>query len=287
MTQANVTTSKVADFNKEVPRSSQPDAYRYKHVTTRLLMDDFHFNKAVAGPGDRTPEFDLPTTDGDRIRLADYIGVQPLLLVTGSITCPMTVSSIPSLKRLHRQFGDEVAFVTLNVREAHPGEDLEQPETFEEKLDHARALQARYRIPWTVAVDDVEGTLHRALDTKPNAAYLIGRDGTIVFRALWAGDERGLARALERVSHGEAPVTQESRALLGPLARGLGHFQDVLSRAGSRAHRDMLRAGPPIALVGRLAALFGALHPDRRALAALGAVGLLISAAAAALWLLG
>ena len=87
MAQGNrcVTPSKTG-LKNEVLRSPKPGAYRYKHVTTRLLMDDFHFNKAAPGPGDRAPEFDLLTTSGDRTRLADYIGVQPLLLIFGSIT---------------------------------------------------------------------------------------------------------------------------------------------------------------------------------------------------------
>ena len=34
----------------------------------------------------------------------------------------MTASAGPVLKRLYQEFGDRVAFGTLYVREAHPGE---------------------------------------------------------------------------------------------------------------------------------------------------------------------
>lgn len=51
----------------------------------------------------------------------------------------MTASAGPALKRMHEEFGDRVGFVTLYVREAHPGERYPQPETFEQKLEHARA----------------------------------------------------------------------------------------------------------------------------------------------------
>ena len=81
----------------------------------------------------------------------------------------MTASAGPALKRLSADFGDRLAFATLYVREAHPGDRYPQPDSFEQKLEHARVYQERDQIPWPVAVDNVEGDLHRALTPKPNA----------------------------------------------------------------------------------------------------------------------
>ena len=144
--------------------------YRFKRLRTQLLMQDFRFKKRAPGPGDPLPEFDLVTTTGERIETKDYTDKQPLLLIFGSVTCPMTVSAFAPLKRLYSKFGDKIAFVMLNVREAHPGENFQQPETLEEKLEHAKAMKDNYDIPWTVAVDDIDGSLHRALDTKPKVS---------------------------------------------------------------------------------------------------------------------
>ncbi|WP_164701461.1 hypothetical protein [Modestobacter sp. KNN46-3] len=47
-----------------------------------------------------------------------------------------------------------------------------------------------------VAVDDVDGTLHRLLDPKPGAAYLVGTDGTVLFRSPWADHPGPLRHAL-------------------------------------------------------------------------------------------
>ncbi|MFQ5973530.1 MAG: TlpA family protein disulfide reductase [Alphaproteobacteria bacterium] len=243
--------------------------YRYKRVTPKVLMSDFRFKKTAPRAGDPLPELELVTTRGEPIKTTDLFGPKPLLLVLGSVSCPMTASSIAPLKRLYAEFGEKVAFLTLYVREAHPAEHYPQPETAEEKLAHARILKEQHEIPWTVAADDIDGTLHRGLDSKPNAAYLIDVDGTIAFRALWAGDEAGLRRALASVSHGDKPTKPQSRALFGPLAKGMGYFQQVLDRAGPQAQRDMLRAAPPILLVGRVAALFRPLPLERRGLAAL------------------
>ena len=249
--------------------------YRYQRLTTRVLMDDFRFREAAPGAGDYLPEFELVTTSGERISTRDYADGQPLLLVFGSVTCPMTVGSVPSLKRLHSEFGDKVAFVTLYVREAHPGEHYPQPESLDEKLEHARALKELDEIPWMVATDDIDGTLHRALDTKPNAAYLVDADGKIAFRALWAGDERGLRQALESVARGNTPAKRQSRAMLVPLATGLGYVHEVLRRAGRQAQRDMLRAALPMAVAGLIATCFRMLSPNRRGVAALLTLGVL------------
>ncbi len=49
---------------------------------------------------------------------------------------------------------------------------------------------------------DIDGTLHRALSPKPNSAYVLGKDGTILFRAQWANDTKALAGALEAITAG-------------------------------------------------------------------------------------
>lgn len=253
-----------------LPMSDQAAAdYRYNHFTTKLLIHDGSFHKGATRPGETLPEFDLPTTDGDRIVTEDSVGDRPLFLVTGSITCPMTASAMPSLKRLYAQCGDDVTFVMLNVREAHPGENYPQPATMEEKTNHARALKDLYQLPWTVAVDDLDGTLNIAMDAKPNSAYLMDRDGKIVFRSVWARDLRGsIRRPLESAAHEQPPAKDESRALLRPVILASGVIDEVMKRAGPTAVRDHWRSNFPLQLAARVASLFRPLSPDWRGIAA-------------------
>ena len=89
----------------------------------------------------------------------------------------MTASAGPALKAFHREFGDRVAFLTVYVREAHPGERYPQPQTFDDKVSHARIYKERDQIPWTIAVDDLDGSFHQAVDPKPNSAYFFSADG--------------------------------------------------------------------------------------------------------------
>ncbi len=252
--------------------------YRYDHFTTRRLLQDIRFRGSAPRQGDPLPEFDMVTTDGNRVNKTDFVGDRPLLLILGSITCPMTASAMPALKRLRAQFGERVAFVSVNVREAHPGENFPQPGTLEEKLEHAHALRDMYQIPWPVAFDDIDGTLHQALDGKPNAAFLADRKGEIVFRAHWARDEGGLRRALESVSRGESPAKPQSRAMLLPVARAMGHVHKVMGIAGPRARRDLLLAGTAMALAGIVAAALRPLPPDWRGITASTVLGVATAA---------
>lgn len=249
--------------------------YSYDHVRSNTLKGDMAFRPSAPKPGDRMPAFALPTTDGKRLSSDELLGEMPMLLVTGSLTCPMTRSSAPMLKELHAEFGDRVRMVLLNVREAHPGEHREQPHSVEAKMEHARELKLREAFPFTVLVDDVSGSVHRSLDKKPNSAWLVDRNGIIVYRALWAGDESGLRQALKAAARGESPAGRESTRKLAPMAEGIGVMQETLREAGPRAQRDLIKAAPPMAALGWIADRFRPLPPRSRGYAAMGVLGLL------------
>ena len=246
--------------------------YAYEHVSSEILSEDMQFREGAPKPGERLPEFDLPTTDGGQLKTRDLAG-RPALLVTGSFTCPMTASSDPILKTLYARFGSQVEFVTLYVREAHPGEHHDQARVADEKREAARALQQRDRLPWTVAVDDPGGSVHRQLDEKPNAAYLADATGALVFRSLWAGDERGLTQALEAVARGERSREEESTRRLVPMARGVGTMREMTRRAGPRARSDLWQAAPPMGVMAWLADQYRPLPPAWRTAAAVATIG--------------
>jgi hypothetical protein len=196
---------------------------------------------------------------------------------------------MPFLLQLHNEFGARVEFIMLNVREAHPGEHFSQPGTMEEKLKHANALEQFYEIPWTVTADNIDGNLHRALDSKPNSAFLANEYGIIVFRSLWASDKKALRQALESAVAGRKPVKTESQALLGPVLRAMGQVQDVMERAGRQAVKDLWRAGFPMALAGRVATIYSPLSPDQRGIAAVLtlALSMLVAIGLISVWLFG
>ena len=248
--------------------SEAGNAYRYQRFTTRLLMRDLRFDAKAAGPGDAIPAFQLITTNGDCLDNHAVFGDKPVLFIFGSMTCPNTASAAPSVQDLYEEFGKRINFIMVYVREAHPGEHFRQAQTMQEKLEHARSLKAFYNIEWTVVADNIDGELHRALDPKPNSAVLVGKDGKIQFRSMWAADKDALRQALESASAGLELQRNQSTALVLPVVRGMGMVKEVMERGGPQAVSDLWRAGFPIALAGRIASFFTPLSPDQRGIAA-------------------
>jgi hypothetical protein len=258
--------------------------YRFETFRTGLLIDDMTFGSKAPGPGDQIPAFDLPLLDGGRFR-SDDVGELPVLLVFGSRTCPITESAGPILRKLRGEFGDRVRFVLVNTREAHPGHVFTQPQTFEEKWAHAEELRRHHAVTFEVAVDDIDGRLHRAFTPKPNSAYLIDSAGTIRYRAHWANDERGLRNALEQAARGEIPARGRSHSTVGSFMRAVGHLPGVVRFAGRKVERDVWLAAPPLAILARISRLFGRLPTDMRGVAAAGVLVGVVAIAAALLLL--
>ncbi len=271
------------------PATSVADGYRYKRFTTSLLFRDLRFRKDAAAPCDAFPQFELLATDGSNLVNENVFGDKPVIFIFGSMTCPMTASAAPSVQELYDEFGDRVEFIMLYVREAHPGEYFAQSETIEEKLDYARTLKDFYDMRWTVAADNIDGDLHRALDPKPNSAFLADKEETILFRSLWASDYCALRRALDAAANGRIPEMQQSARMIGPVSRAMGHVQEVMVRGGPQAVRDLWLAGFPMALAGRVATLFSPLVPDQRGIAAVLvlALGMLAMIGLLATWAFG
>jgi hypothetical protein len=219
--------------------------YNYPAFERRMIADDMRFGGGPR-PGEPAPPIDLPTVSGEGFRLADCRGLRPVLLEFGSITCPMAAGARPALLRLWRDFGDRVELVSVYVREAHPGERYPRHESLEQKMAHARDWAERDPRPWTVAVDRLDGAVHRAYRPLPNSVYLIDSSGHVAFRALWAAAERLLRKKLEELLAAEAkgalPADLGERAnRLLPLFHGAVEFDDTMARAGEKAARDVRR----------------------------------------------
>ena len=251
-------TRGVLDMTEPNEQSSKDGRrYSFKHLTMPVVLRDMYFKKDDPGPGDRVPDFDLPTLGGGRFRSIDLAETGPAILIFGSYTCPVTDSAAPGLNLLHARFGDRVRFVMVNVREAHPGKNVPQPQSMDEKTAHAEQLRDLHGFDVEVAVDDIDGTFHRALSPKPNSAYVVGEDGTILFRAQWANDTKALSEALEAITAGKAPSRRQSRTNARSMLSMLPYGVRVFDRAGDGAWRDMWRVAPPVAFMGILQKALG------------------------------
>lgn len=252
MTNPSTTATATSIAAAEVGRSD----YRYEQFSTRLMLRDLRFGRSAPLPGEPFPPFDLATPDAGRLRSADFAG-KPFVLVLGSLTCPMTASAAGELRQLHEWFGAAMPFLSVYTREAHPGEQIPQPRQLDEKVEHARQLAVRDQYRWHVAVDDLDGSLHRQLDAKPNAVFVVDAHGRLAFRSIWASDVGSIRAAIRAVIDGERPKKQTSAAMVGPMLHALPWIDRVVSRAGRGASRDLWRAAAPLALMAKLVRRLG------------------------------
>lgn len=226
--------------------------YRYESFQTRHMLADMRFGSESVAPGDRLDPVTLRVLGGDTISIGGPRD-RPLVLVTGSLTCPMTEASTPTVVDLHRDYGDRADFVLLSVREAHPGDQLPQPVTDADADARAADLAAHHSVPFTVAIDTLDGALHRQLDAKPNTVAIVDRDGVVAFRSIWASAEHALREALDAIVAGRAAPRSENRSMMGPMTTALPGISDVMDRGGSTARRDLRRSAPPMAMMAWIA----------------------------------
>jgi hypothetical protein len=226
------------------------DALRYNYDAFRKEMawQNLHFHGGPQ-PGTPAPDFELPVLGGGSFRLSHRSG-KPVLIEFGSITCPMTAGARAGMRRLHHRYEHRIQFLSIYVREAHPGERYRRHLSLEEKISHAADWAAKDFITWPVAVDSLEGTVHEAYGLLPNGAYLIDATGQVAFRALWAGNRLLLAAQIReliaREDRGENSAVlgqREDNAL--PLLRGAAEFDYAVGRAGEQALQNFRREMGP------------------------------------------
>jgi hypothetical protein len=158
----------------------------------------------------------------------------------------MTRGARPGLKQLRREFGERVVFVSVHVREAHPGERYPHHTSDAQKMRHAKDWARLDRISWTIAVDTIDGAMHRAYGTLPNSLYIVNSAGVVAFRALWAGQPGLLRDKLEELLrleeiHRTSVTLGERENLVIPLIHGAAEFDPAVVRGGTKSVEDFRR----------------------------------------------
>ncbi len=78
----------------------------------------------------------------------------------------------------------------LYQREAHPNQmmfqNIDQPETLEERLALASRCREDLGLERTIVVDRMDNAVRDAYGGLPNSAYIIAPGGEIVFKEPWA-----------------------------------------------------------------------------------------------------
>lgn len=161
--------------------------------------------------GDVAPDFLLKSPEGERtVRLSDYRGDKPVVLIFGSYTCPPFRDVYPTLERLHQKYGSEVAFFYVYIREAHAedgwqvprnereGITIKNPKTMTERAEVTKQACTFFKTTIPALVDTMDDATERAYAGWPSRIYVVGVDGKIAVRG--ESGPRGLvpaARAVE------------------------------------------------------------------------------------------
>lgn len=227
---------------------SLPQRYNYEHFHPNCFLEDAKLavNPSGVVPGDPAPDFELRDTEGRTWRLSELRG-KPVVLITGSATCPLTHGSVFGVKEVQRELGDRAHWFYLYVREAHPGERLPAHRSYEQKREQAELFRREDQVPWPVLVDEIEGTTAHAYTMLPNAQILIDADGLVAFRGDVAHGgtlHRALDELLRQGGRGVVPHADDSVPhMLGPMAFGW----EAVRRGGDVSTGDLLKGAPPMA----------------------------------------
>lgn len=172
---------------------------KFPYLNPRFKVKHYDWDVFV-GPAAGDPAVDFTATDfdGKAYKLSDFRG-EWVVLETGSSTCSQYTKNIDLMKEIRSEFSD-VEFFLIYVREAHPGERLQQHKCFADKLNAAKILPKKHDEDRRILIDTLDGDMHRAYGAMPNVVYVINPEGIVHYRCNWTHVE-GLRKALTERDH--------------------------------------------------------------------------------------
>ena len=160
--------------------------------TVRRLQQDADAKDAGPQTNAFAPDFDLSEVGtGQHVRLSDFRGKTPVVLVFGSYSCPNFRASAEALNALFERYGRQVRFFLVYIREAHAAGDWQSTrnmregvavasaKTMADKEDHAVMCSRELHLKFPALVDGMDGSVEAAYAAWPSRAFVIGADGRI------------------------------------------------------------------------------------------------------------
>ena len=160
--------------------------------TVRRLQQDAEAKDAGPQINALASDFDLPEVGTQRqVRLSDFRGKTPVVLVFGSYSCPNFRASAEALNALFERYGRQASFFLVYIREAHAAGDWQStrnvregvavasPLTLQDKQDHAAMCMRQLHLKFPALVDGMDGSVEAAYAAWPSRAFVIGADGRV------------------------------------------------------------------------------------------------------------
>ena len=159
-------------------------------------------NEPGITPGSEAPDFALLPPSGEpRVRLSDFRGRKPAVVVFGSYTCPKFRSQVAALNSLYDHYRERTGFLLVYIREAHgepasgnaswqstanerAGVSLRDASDLKEKRSYAAMCLSKLKIRYPAVVDELDGAVEKRWSAFPSRVYVIDRAGKVVFNSV-------------------------------------------------------------------------------------------------------
>lgn len=166
--------------------------------------------------GTSAPNFDLPDTDGSRVKLSDFTGAKALLVMFICNHCPFVVHVADQLAKLGRDYqarGAAIVAISANDVSTHPDDSPE-------KIKAEKAARG-YTFPYLYDEDQSVAKAYRAACTPD--FFLFDADRKLVYRGQLDDsrpgndapiDGKDLRAALDKVLAGES-LSEDQKPSIG------------------------------------------------------------------------
>jgi hypothetical protein len=155
--------------------------------------------------GSYAPDFKLYNLSGDSLILSNALANgKPVLLVAGSLTCPVFMGKIPTINQIISTYGNDIQVYIIYTLEAHPTDTsvyfgyvnvgtantnagilFAQPTTYGERKHMVDTLSYWASSTAPIFIDGPCNTWWSTFGPAPNNAYLIDTNGQIVSKHGW------------------------------------------------------------------------------------------------------
>jgi hypothetical protein len=136
----------------------------------------------------QVPDFALYDLSGKTVRLSSYRNNSNVVLMFGSVTCGATATQLragkPSIRSLYSRYKKKrFEFFLIYTKEPHPGENIPQPTTVEERVKNAVRLKQEEKVNFPIFIDTPSNAVRNAYRGWANGIFVVNKDGVLVFRS--------------------------------------------------------------------------------------------------------
>lgn len=148
----------------------------------------------------------LYDSKGNIFNLYESLSSKPVLLISGSYTCPKFRDIVKDINKIENEFSDEIDLNVVYINEAHPSNEKSvffnkvnvgnrnikdniiypQPVTYGDRLIMAQQASIKLQIKSTVIVDNPKNDFFNYFGASPTCAYIIDKNKKVALKIMVA-----------------------------------------------------------------------------------------------------